>query len=308
MNGMVSFLCSDLRPSLGRGRAVADHADLVVGDAPTRSASRRSSELTARGDAELLEHLAQVVVDGVDADEQAGADLGVGPALGREPSDGGLPGGQVEVAFRLGRRPARRSPRARCGRAGRTGPPRPAPASSWRSGGARARLGVACDGAATRRRAGGPGRTRPRPRPRPGCRWPTGSASRPPASGAISARDRSATPRAQADPLASAIAVRVSTTGTASPGCPLRTAASTKSGYCSGVTCRNGSSIIGFSRWIGVAVVALRPGRARRARRPPRRAHRRNRAAASPRRSPPPGRGGHRSQARYAALTTCSAS
>ncbi len=41
------------------------------------------------------------------------------------------------------------------------------------------------------------------------------------------------------------------------PGDPLRTAASTKSGYCSGVTCRNGSSISGSQPVVGVAVVAF---------------------------------------------------
>jgi hypothetical protein len=40
-------------------------------------------ELAAGGDAELGEDLAQVVLDGVGADEQPGADLGVGQAVPR---------------------------------------------------------------------------------------------------------------------------------------------------------------------------------------------------------------------------------
>src|SRR5690348_3582769 len=44
-------------------------------------------ELPAGADAELGEHLAQVVLRGPGADEQLGADLRVGVALGREPGD-----------------------------------------------------------------------------------------------------------------------------------------------------------------------------------------------------------------------------
>ncbi len=53
------------------------------------------SELIARGDAELGEHLAQVVGDGVLADEQPRADLGVREAVAGEPRDLGLLGGEV---------------------------------------------------------------------------------------------------------------------------------------------------------------------------------------------------------------------
>ena len=44
-------------------------------------------ELAAEGDAELGEDLAQVVLDGVGADEQPGADLGVGQAVAGQQRD-----------------------------------------------------------------------------------------------------------------------------------------------------------------------------------------------------------------------------
>jgi hypothetical protein len=52
-------------------------------------------ELTAGADAELGEDLAQVVLDGVGADEQPGADLRVGQAVAGQPRDLGLLGGQL---------------------------------------------------------------------------------------------------------------------------------------------------------------------------------------------------------------------
>jgi hypothetical protein len=44
-------------------------------------------QLCPRRDAELQEHLAQVVLDGTRADEQKGGDLGVGQSLARERGD-----------------------------------------------------------------------------------------------------------------------------------------------------------------------------------------------------------------------------
>ena len=53
------------------------------------------AELAARGDAELGEDLAQVVLDRAGADEQPGADLRVGQPLAGQPGDLGLLGGQL---------------------------------------------------------------------------------------------------------------------------------------------------------------------------------------------------------------------
>jgi hypothetical protein len=47
-------------------------------------------ELAAGGDAELGQDLAQVVLDGVGADEQPGTDLGVRQAVAGQPGDLGL--------------------------------------------------------------------------------------------------------------------------------------------------------------------------------------------------------------------------
>ena len=47
-------------------------------------------ELVARADVEFGEHLVQVVLDGAAADEQPGADLGVGQPVAGEPRDLGL--------------------------------------------------------------------------------------------------------------------------------------------------------------------------------------------------------------------------
>src|SRR3954471_8273077 len=50
-------------------------------------AGRHAAELVARGDVELQEDLAQVVLHGTGADEQLSADLGVGETFLGEPSD-----------------------------------------------------------------------------------------------------------------------------------------------------------------------------------------------------------------------------
>jgi len=52
-------------------------------------------ELVARGDVELGEDFVQVVLNGAPADEEPGADLGVGEPLAGEPGDLGLLGGQL---------------------------------------------------------------------------------------------------------------------------------------------------------------------------------------------------------------------
>ena len=56
------------------------------------------AELAARGDAELSEDLAQVVLDRAGADEQPGADLRVGQPLAGQPGDLGLLAGQLLIA------------------------------------------------------------------------------------------------------------------------------------------------------------------------------------------------------------------
>ena len=61
-----------------------------------RSRSRAAAcELVARGDVELGEHLAQVVGDGVLADEQPRADVSVGEAVAGEPRDLSFLGGEL---------------------------------------------------------------------------------------------------------------------------------------------------------------------------------------------------------------------
>ena len=52
-------------------------------------------ELAAGGDGELGEDLAQVVLGGVGADEQPGADLGVGQAVAGQQRDLRFLGGQL---------------------------------------------------------------------------------------------------------------------------------------------------------------------------------------------------------------------
>ena len=60
-------------------------------------------ELVARADVELGEDLAQVILDGAGADEQAGADLAVGETVTGEPGDlrflGGELGAGLDGAF-----------------------------------------------------------------------------------------------------------------------------------------------------------------------------------------------------------------
>jgi hypothetical protein len=61
---------------------------------PPTSPGEDAVELGARGDAELAEDLPEVVLDGVCADEQAGADLGVRQPVAGQPGYLSLLGGQ----------------------------------------------------------------------------------------------------------------------------------------------------------------------------------------------------------------------
>src|SRR5262245_56785930 len=60
-----------------------------------------AGELSARRDAELLEHLAQVVVDGPRTEEQPAGDLPVGRPLGDHAGDLVLLGGEVVERARV---------------------------------------------------------------------------------------------------------------------------------------------------------------------------------------------------------------
>ena len=148
------------RISLSASAVQATRAGLVASAAAPPG--QDAVELAARGDAELGEDLAQVVLDGVRADEQPGADLRVGQPVAGQPGDLGLLGGQLLVPGGgaalagglaggaqlapgpLGERPPRPSPRACRG-----------PCAA-----ARARRRGGAPGAATRRTAGGRGRGR----------------------------------------------------------------------------------------------------------------------------------------------------
>ena len=57
------------------------------------------AETSAGADAELGEHLVQVVLGRAGADEKLRADLGVGAALGGEPGDPRLLGGEYLAGF-----------------------------------------------------------------------------------------------------------------------------------------------------------------------------------------------------------------
>ena len=84
-------------------------------------AGKDAVELVARADVELGEDLAQVVLDRARADEQPGADLGVGEAVAGEPRDLAPPGRSARRGSRrcvCGR--SRRWRAARAGRARRT--------------------------------------------------------------------------------------------------------------------------------------------------------------------------------------------
>src|SRR5215208_4284556 len=85
-----SFLASWRRSSRTRPRRPIAIAARPIGAAAQgrRSPVREhAGQLVPRGDAELGEHLVEVVLDGAGADEQPRADLGVGEALAGEPGD-----------------------------------------------------------------------------------------------------------------------------------------------------------------------------------------------------------------------------
>ena len=56
-------------------------------------------ELAARADGELVEDLAQVVVDGVGADEQPGTDLGIRQTIAGHRGDLGFPRRQITICL-----------------------------------------------------------------------------------------------------------------------------------------------------------------------------------------------------------------
>ena len=73
------------------------------------------SGLAAAGDAQLVEEVAGVAVDGAGGDEEGGGDLGVGEPPGEEGEDLPLAGGEPE---RIGGARRRQQPRRRAGVAG----------------------------------------------------------------------------------------------------------------------------------------------------------------------------------------------
>src|SRR5687767_11621417 len=80
----------------GRGLASAKTLAWVAsrGLAGVEVAGRNAAELVARGDVELQEDLAQVVLHRTWADEQLCADLRVGETISRQPGDVRLLGGE----------------------------------------------------------------------------------------------------------------------------------------------------------------------------------------------------------------------
>src|SRR5918993_4605731 len=75
-------------------RRPARHIGVVTG--PVLPVGQgEADQLGPGGDAQLHEHVAQVVVDGPAAEEQLGADLAVGPALADQADDLELLGGEL---------------------------------------------------------------------------------------------------------------------------------------------------------------------------------------------------------------------
>src|SRR4051794_33374252 len=60
---------------------------VVIPSRGTWGAGHRAAQLLARADAELREHLAQVVLDRARADEQLGPDFGIGQPARRQSGD-----------------------------------------------------------------------------------------------------------------------------------------------------------------------------------------------------------------------------
>jgi len=88
-------------PAIDGSAGLADAGGLAAGHG--RAGGRHAVQLTAGADAELGEHLPQVVLDGVRADEQPGADLRVRQAVPGQPRDLGLLGGQLLAGPGVGR-------------------------------------------------------------------------------------------------------------------------------------------------------------------------------------------------------------
>src|SRR3954462_1907530 len=113
-----------MRPSCAAAASAAPSTvarERIWNGLATSSAGQRRAELGARGDVELGEHLAQVVGDGVLADEQPLADRGVRQAVTGEPRDLGLLRGELPTgldaapadAFARGQQLALGAPRER---------------------------------------------------------------------------------------------------------------------------------------------------------------------------------------------------
>ena len=149
-------------------------------------------QLPAGGHAELLEDLAQVVVDGVRADEQVGGDLGVGTPGRGQARDRVLLRGEFErpggVERSRRRRPGRRE--ARAGPSRDTGSRRRCRRSAEREPELLAGLRRRRTGGAIRRRAGGtwPGPSRPASCSSARSRLVVGSAPAGPAASCVPTR------------------------------------------------------------------------------------------------------------------------
>ena len=97
-----AFREHDLQPGANPSSASPAGGACVCGE--------RAVELVSRVDVELREDLVQVVLDSAAADEQLGADLGVGEAVAGKPRDLGLLRGKLVEPV------GRASPRALTGR------------------------------------------------------------------------------------------------------------------------------------------------------------------------------------------------
>ena len=127
--GGRSWACGESPRARARSRPERSRAWSLVGAARVPRAPQCAAQLPARADAELGEHLAQVVLDGARADEQLRADLRVRLPVGGEAGDlrllrrqgvgavaggaaDGLAGRAQRAVARVRRTPRRRSPRS----------------------------------------------------------------------------------------------------------------------------------------------------------------------------------------------------
>src|ERR1700684_654820 len=95
--GQFEESCSRLRCSHPPGDSPCGQSDLAE---DARLAGQHAVKLTARADVELGEDLAQVIFDRAGADEQPGADLGIGEPVAGEPRDMRLLGGELIAGLR----------------------------------------------------------------------------------------------------------------------------------------------------------------------------------------------------------------